>query len=75
MTRTSEGALISYDEMEHRLHHARQVRAEILGGGTRDLLSASVRQLKALARPLRREARALSVSMVPEAKAAIQPAE
>ena len=39
-TRTSEGALISYDEMEHRMHHARQVRAEILGGSIRDLLSA-----------------------------------
>ena len=31
-TRMSEGALISYHEMEYRVHRARQVRAEFLGG-------------------------------------------
>ena len=74
-TRMSEGALISYDEMEYRLHHARQVRAEFLGGGIADLLSAPLRQFKALARPLRRKAWALSASVVPPTKTAIQPAE
>lgn len=36
-----EGALISYDEMEHRVHRARQVRAEFLGGCITGLLEAA----------------------------------
>ena len=66
---------ISFTQMELHMDRARQVRAEILGGGIRDLLSVSLRQFKLLARPLRREARALSASLVPESKTAIQPAE